>query len=109
MNTIKLRYKKDRKVFIPDREVDLPDNFEFDLPDIAAQIIDKEDLIREIKENGKKYIPGFKLSEGTKKLLGVLKDSPLRNFSDEELRRMYHENVKKKGNRVTEGQIRSKL
>ena len=93
MNTVKLKYKKDRKVFVPDREVDLPDNYEIDLPDIAAQIIKKEDLIKEIEENGKKFIPGFKLSEGTKKLLGILKDSSLRNFSDGELRRMYHENV----------------
>lgn len=93
MNTVKLKYKKDSKVFVPDREVDLPDNYEVDLPDIAAQIINKEDLIREIEENGKKYIPGFKLSEGTKKLLGILKDSSFRNFSDKELRRMYHENV----------------
>ena len=93
MNTVKLKYKKDRKVFVPDREVDLPDNYEVDLPDIATQIINKEDLIREIEENGNKFIPGFKLSEGTKKLLGILKDSSLRKFSDEELRRMYHENV----------------
>ncbi len=34
MPTIKIRYKKDRKVFVPDREVDLPDNFEVELPGI---------------------------------------------------------------------------
>ncbi len=31
MNTLKLKYKKDRKVFVPDREVDLPDNFEIEI------------------------------------------------------------------------------
>ncbi len=94
MNTLKLKYKKDRKVFIPDREVDLPDNFEIELPGIkVTSFIDKENLIKGIEENGKKYIPGFKLSEGTKKLLGILKDSSLRNYSDEELKKMYHENV----------------
>ena len=94
MSTIKIWYKKDRKVFVPDREVDLPDNFEIELPgNKISFFIEKENFIKAIEENGGKYISGFKLSEKTKKLLGILKDSPLRKFSDEELKRIYHENV----------------
>ncbi len=94
MPTIKIRYKKDRKVFVPDREVDLPDNFEVELPDNKISFfIEKENFIKAIEEKGEKYIPGFKLSEKTKKLLGILKDSPLRKFSDKELKRIYHENI----------------
>jgi len=37
MNTLKLKYKKDRKVFIPDREVDLPDDYEIDIPDALVE------------------------------------------------------------------------
>lgn len=37
MNTIKLRYKKDKKVFIPDSAIDLPDNFEIDISEIINE------------------------------------------------------------------------
>ncbi len=33
MGTIKLKYKKSRKVFVPEKEIDLPDNFEIDIPE----------------------------------------------------------------------------
>lgn len=94
MNTLKLKYKKDQKVFVPDREVDLPDNFEIEIPaSETASFGVNEILIAEIEEKGRRFIPNFKLSDKTKKLLGILKDSPLRNLADEELKRIYHENV----------------
>ena len=31
MDKIKLRYKKDKKVFVPEREIDLPDDFEIEI------------------------------------------------------------------------------
>ncbi len=52
MPTIKIRYKKDRKVFVPDREVDLPDNFEVELPGISeSREIDQ----KKIKDDFIKY------------------------------------------------------
>ncbi|GAB6282671.1 MAG: hypothetical protein STSR0008_14170 [Ignavibacterium sp.] len=33
MSTIKLKYKRDRKVFVPDKEMDLPDNYEINIPE----------------------------------------------------------------------------
>ena len=91
---LKLRYKKDKRVFIPERDIDLPDNYEIELPDIEkASSFDKDKLIREIEEDGKKYFPDFKLNEQIKELLGILNSSELRNLSDEDLKRMYHENV----------------
>ena len=94
MTSIKIRYKRDKKIFVPQGEVDLPDNFEIELPEIKPLApFDKDKLIVEVEETGKKYFPDFKLSDRTKKLLGILKDSPFRNLSDEELKRIYNENV----------------
>lgn len=64
MPTIKIRYKKDRKVFVPDREVDLPDNFEVEIekPIHKTEMTDEEleiyvQKLREefVKEFKKKY------------------------------------------------------
>ena len=91
---LKLRYKKDKKVFEPEGDVDLPDDYEIELPDIKKPAyFDKEKLIKEIEEDGKKYFPDFKLNEQIKELLGILNSSELRNLSDEDLKKMYHENV----------------
>jgi len=79
---------------VPDREVDLSDNFEMELPVIkTSSIVDKVELIREIEEDAKKYIPDFKLNPQVKELLGILRYSELSNLSDEELKSMYHESV----------------
>lgn len=94
MSTIKLKYKRDKKAFVPDRDLNLPDNFEIELPEIRTpSLFDKEKLIKEIEEDGKKYFPEFKLSPDTKRLLGVMANSPFRDLLDEDLRRVYHENV----------------
>ncbi|HED36982.1 MAG TPA: hypothetical protein ENI76_01850, partial [Ignavibacteria bacterium] len=94
MNTIKLKYKKDRKVFVPDREVDLPDNFEVELPGVKESTpIDKEKIIKEIEEEGRKYFPDFKSNPQVKELLGLLRTSEFSKFSDEELKAIYHENA----------------
>ena len=94
MPTIKIRYKKDRKVFVPEREVDFPDNYEIEIPEIQkTSLFDKDQLIKEIEEDGRKYFPGFKLNPQVKELLGVLKASDLSNLSDKELKNMYHENA----------------
>ncbi|MFA5806307.1 MAG: hypothetical protein WC879_16875 [Melioribacteraceae bacterium] len=94
MNTLKLKYKKDRKVFVPDREVDLPDDYEIEIPESeTAYFLDKEILITEIEEKGRKFIPNFKLNENLKNLIARLKKTELSKLSDKELRKIYHENV----------------
>ena len=93
MPTIKIRYKKDRKVFVPEREVDFPDNYEIEIPEMQkTSLFDKKEKIKEIEDDGKKYFPGFKLNQEVKELLGLLKASELSNLSDKELKNMYHEN-----------------
>ncbi len=44
METMKLKYRKSRKVFIPDKEIDLPDNFEIEIekPVRKKEMSDKE-------------------------------------------------------------------
>ncbi len=82
MNTIKLKYKKDRKVFVPDKEVDLPDNFEVELPEIKESTpIDMEKIIKEIEVEGRKYFPDFKLNPQVKELLGLLRFSEFRGWN----------------------------
>ncbi len=91
---LKLKYKKDKKVFVPEKDIDLPDNYEIELPDFEnTSYFDKEKLIKEIEVDGKKYFPNFKLNEEVKSLLGKLKFSELSNLSDNELKSMYHENI----------------
>ena len=99
MDKIKLRYKKDKKVFEPEGDVDLPDNFEVEIPGIRTpSLFDKDKLINEIEEDGRKYYPDFKLNEEVKSLLGKLRFTELSNLSDEELRNMYHEHAWKSSN-----------
>ena len=92
MPTIKIRYKKDRKVFVPDRDVDLPDNFEIEIPE-PITFYDNENLISKIEEKGRETIPNFKLNDSLKNLIFRLRKTELSNLSDDELRRIYHENV----------------
>jgi len=73
MKTIKLKYKKDRKVFVPDREVDLPDNFEVELPEINEN---KEIDQKKIKDNFIKYYlqkyPDKSIDDIDKELLDLI-------------------------------------
>lgn len=59
MSSIKLRYKKDKKVFVPDKDIDLPDNFEIDIPEniVEKQINQSNDKSRQliIKEKFVEY------------------------------------------------------
>ena len=36
MDKIKLRYKKDKKVFVPERDIDLPDDYEIEISEILT-------------------------------------------------------------------------
>ncbi len=73
METIKLKYKKKRKVFVPDKEVDLPDNFEVELPGINEnEEIDQ----KKIKDDFIKYYlqkyPNKSINDIDKELLGLI-------------------------------------
>ncbi len=94
MPTFKIRYKKDRKVFVPDKKVDLPDNFEIEIHEpAAASFPDNKILITEIEKKGREIIPNFKLNDNLRNLISRLKRTELSELSDDELRKIYHENV----------------
>ncbi|MFA5806308.1 MAG: hypothetical protein WC879_16880 [Melioribacteraceae bacterium] len=67
METMKLRYKKNRKVFVPDKDVDLPDNFELE---IEKPIVRKEDEMTDkelevyVKKLREEFVKEFKEKYG---------------------------------------------
>lgn len=67
MDTIKLKYKKNRKVFVPENPVDLPDNFELE---IEKPIVRKEDEMTDkeleiyVKKLREEFVKDFKKKYG---------------------------------------------
>jgi len=53
MSKIKLKYKKDLKVFVPDKDVDLPDNYEIliENPVITTDDYKLQEYIKKVRED----------------------------------------------------------
>ena len=65
METIKLKFKKDRKVFVPDRDIDLPDNYEIEIekPAQKKEMTDEE-IEQYVQETREKFVKDFKEKYG---------------------------------------------
>lgn len=65
METIKLKFNKDRKVFIPDRDIDLPDNFEVEIEKPLPQKgMKDEEIEKYVQVTREKFVKEFKEKYG---------------------------------------------
>ena len=68
MDKIKLRYKKDKKVFIPEKEVDLPDNFEVEIESSTQkEEMTEEEIEKYVKKIREEFIKEYKEKYGIDK------------------------------------------
>lgn len=65
MPTIKIRYKRDRKVFVPEMEVDLPDNYEVEIEEpVENKGTNNEDIEANVQKLREEFVKEFKEKYG---------------------------------------------
>ena len=68
MDKIKLRYKKDKKVFVPEKEIDLPDNFEVEIESSTQkEEMTDEEIEKYVKKIREEFIKEYKEKYGIDK------------------------------------------
>ena len=68
MSTVKIRYKKDKKVFVPEKEVDFPDNYEVEIEEpVENKDTNDEEIEIYVQKLREEFVKDYKEKYGIDK------------------------------------------